>query len=96
MLNRENQNDGLALNDGKSCVAKPNSAVRMVYESAYLVSRNMSLVLGKCSNISVGSPVNKNGRLFDGDKPEHLTLLLEFFFDGYIIVDKITVDFVNE
>ena len=58
MLNRENQNDGLSLNDGKSCVAKPNSAVRIVYESAYLVS-NMSMVLGKCSNISVGSPINK-------------------------------------
>ena len=48
----------LSLNDGKSCVAKPNSAVRIVYESAYLVS-NMSMVLGKCSNISVGSPINK-------------------------------------
>ena len=38
----------------------------------------------------------KKGRFFDGDKLEQLTLLLEFSFDGYIKVDKITGDFVNE
>ena len=86
----------LSLNDGKSCVAKPNSAVRMVYESAYLVSRNMNLKIGICSSVAVGSPVIKNVLLLVGDKLEQFIRFYGFLFDGFILVDKNTNTIIDE
>ena len=84
------------LSNVKSCLADARSAVRLVYDSAHIVSRNMSLVLGNCSSVSIGSPVNKNRILFDGDELEQLTRMFNFSFDDFISVDKVSGNFVNK
>ena len=87
-----NKVDGLSplLGGENHCVANANSVRRSVDYSSYLVSRNMSMVMGNCSSVSLGSPVIKSVLLLVGDELGQLTPLYGFSFYGFILVDKNT------
>ena len=76
-------------------VVDAKSEERVIYNSSDIVSRNMSVVLGKWVNVSVGIPINKMGRVFAGDTLEQVARFFQFSLDNYIFIVIGTGDVLN-
>ena len=83
-------------NDEESCVVSGFKKPRVAYWSGHLVSRDMNVVVGKCVNVTVSSPINKGETMIAGETLDHLAWLLNFSYDGFIIVAKGSEQVLNQ
>ena len=68
----------------------------IVYDSTDIVSRNMSIFIGKLVNVAVGKPINKNGKLMAGETLEKVEQLFDFKVEDYIVVKSGTDVILNK
>ena len=64
-----------------------NNEIRTVYDSTYIVSKNMSVIAGKWVNVSAGKPINESERMVVGEMLFQVAYLLRFSLDDYIVLD---------
>ena len=72
--------------DGYGVVSEKNQT-RVVLDRTNLVSRNMSLIVGKWVNVFVGAPFNYNMKLFGAHQLDKVSQLFGFALDDFIVVD---------
>ena len=83
-------------NDEEHGVVSEKSQTRVVCDERYLVSRNMSLIVGKWVDVSVGAPFNNKVKMVIGETLDQVSQLFGFALDGFIVVDNDTNKTLNE
>ena len=56
----------------------------------------MSVVVGKCMNVTVGAPVNKNETMIAGETLDHLAFFFHFSLDDFIVLAKGSHQVLNQ
>lgn len=83
-------------NDEEHGVVSEKSQTRVVCDERYLVSRNMSLIVGKWVGVSVGAPFNRQEKMVIGETLDQVSQLFGFALDDFIVVDNGTNKALNE
>ena len=82
--------------DKEFCVANGDNQPRIPFKSTDLVSRNMTVVVGRCMSVSVGAPINNAERMVVGEILEHLAWFFNFSLDEFIVVTDETGQVLNK
>ena len=83
-------------NDEEHGVVSEKSQTRVVCNERYLVSRNMSLIVGKWVDVSVGLPFSRQEKMVIGETLDQVSQLFGFELDDFIVVDNDTNKTLNE
>ena len=83
-------------NDEKLCVGDGDRQPRIAFKPTHLVTRNMSVVVGKCMNVTVGAPINKSETMIAGETLYHLASFFGFSLDDFIVVAKGSHQVLNQ
>lgn len=83
-------------NDEEHGVVSEKSQTRVVCNERYLVSRNMSFIVGKWVGVSVGLPFSRQEKMVIGETLDQVSQLFGFSLDGFIVVDNDTNKTLNE
>ena len=83
-------------NDDEWCVADGDSKPMIAFKPTRLVTKNMSIVVGKGMSVSVGAPINKSVRMVVGERLEDLALFFKFSLDDFIVVENETEQVFNK
>ena len=78
------------------CVADGGGHPMVAFKPTYLVSSNISVVLGKCMDVTVGTPINHSERMIIGEGLYQLAQFFNFSFNDYIVVEKETEQVLDE
>ena len=63
---------------------------RIVCDATYVVTTNMSIIVGHWVNVTVGHPFNKTERMVTSETIQQVSRLFNFEFDDYIVMSKNT------
>lgn len=83
-------------NDEEHGIVSEKSQTRVVCNERYLVSRNMSLIVGKWVGVSVGLPFSRQEKMVIGETLDQVSQLFGFELDDFIVVDNDTNKTLNE
>ena len=83
-------------NNEELCAGNGDSQPRILYEPTHPVTRNMSVVVGNCMNVTVGAPINKSETMISGETLDHLASFFNFSLDDFIVVANGSQQVLNQ
>ena len=84
------------LNDDKHGVVGEKSQTRVVCKETDIVSRNMSLIVGRWVNVSICAPFKDSKQMVTGETLHQVSKVFGFSLDDFVVVDTNTSEALNE
>ena len=84
------------LNGDEYGVVGEKSQTRVVCKETDIVSRNMSLIVGKWVNVSICAPFKDSKQMVTGETLYQVSQLFGFALDDFVVVDTNTSETLNE
>lgn len=76
-------------------VVSSDTEVRVVYDNTQIVTRNMSVIVWRGVEVTIGSPVNEKKKVKEGDTLFQISGMFGFLIDDFVVVSKDTGDVLD-
>ena len=73
-------------------VVSSDTEVRVVYDNTQIVTRNMSVIVWRGVEVTIGSPVNEKKKVKEGDTFFQISGIFGFLMDDFVVISKDTGD----
>ena len=76
-------------------VVSSDTEVRVVYDNTQIVTRNMSVIVWRGVEVTIGSPVNEKKKVKEGDTLFQISGMFGFLMDDFVVISKDTGDVLD-